>query len=125
MLHATALRKGNARIRRWIHWELAAMVAMVVLAFFVLLLDFVLPSTPYYAYLLRAPFVASEFGFYVFQVQIFLLLALLCAPAVICSGATLPLLFHQLRREGGGIGLATICSGGGQGDALLVEVPAA
>jgi acetyl-CoA C-acetyltransferase len=32
---------------------------------------------------------------------------------------------HQLRRTGGGIGVATICSGGGQGDALVIEVPAA
>jgi acetyl-CoA C-acetyltransferase len=29
---------------------------------------------------------------------------------------------HELRRKGGGLGLAAICSGGGQGDALLVEV---
>jgi acetyl-CoA C-acetyltransferase len=29
---------------------------------------------------------------------------------------------HELRRNGGGIGLAAICSGGGQGDALLLEV---
>jgi acetyl-CoA C-acetyltransferase len=31
-------------------------------------------------------------------------------------------LIHELRRNGGGLGLATICSGGGQGDALLLEV---
>jgi acetyl-CoA C-acetyltransferase len=29
---------------------------------------------------------------------------------------------HELRRNGGGLGLAAICSGGGQGDALLIEV---
>ena len=29
---------------------------------------------------------------------------------------------HQLRRRGGGLGIAAICSGGGQGDALLVRV---
>jgi acetyl-CoA C-acetyltransferase len=28
---------------------------------------------------------------------------------------------HELRRNGGGLGLAAICSGGGQGDALLIE----
>lgn len=39
------------------------------------------------------------------------------------SGARLVgTLVHQLRRQGGGIGAATICSGGGQGDALVVEV---
>jgi acetyl-CoA C-acetyltransferase len=29
---------------------------------------------------------------------------------------------HQLRRRGGGLGIAAICSGGGQGDALLLRV---
>jgi acetyl-CoA C-acetyltransferase len=31
-------------------------------------------------------------------------------------------MIHELRRGGGGLGLAAICSGGGQGDALLLEV---
>jgi acetyl-CoA C-acetyltransferase len=30
-------------------------------------------------------------------------------------------MIHELRRNGGGLGLAAICSGGGQGDALLLE----
>ena len=39
------------------------------------------------------------------------------------SGARiLATLVHELRRNGGGLGLAAICSGGGQGDALLLEV---
>ena len=39
------------------------------------------------------------------------------------SGARiLGTMIHELRRNGGGLGLAAICSGGGQGDALLVEV---
>ena len=39
------------------------------------------------------------------------------------SGARiLATLLYELRRRGGGRGLATICSGGGQGDAVLVEV---
>jgi acetyl-CoA C-acetyltransferase len=39
------------------------------------------------------------------------------------SGARiLGTMVHELRRNGGGLGLAAICSGGGQGDALLVEV---
>lgn len=39
------------------------------------------------------------------------------------SGARiLSTLVYELRREGGGLGLAAICSGGGQGDALLIEV---
>lgn len=39
------------------------------------------------------------------------------------SGARLVgTLVHQLGRAGGGIGVATICSGGGQGDAMVLEV---
>ena len=42
------------------------------------------------------------------------------------SGARiLASLVHELRRRGGGIGVAAICSGGGQGDAVVVEVPSA
>ena len=38
------------------------------------------------------------------------------------GGRILGTLVHELRRDGGGLGLAAICSGGGQGDALLIEV---
>ncbi len=39
------------------------------------------------------------------------------------SGARiLGTMIYDLRRNGGGLGLAAICSGGGQGDAILVEV---
>jgi acetyl-CoA C-acetyltransferase len=31
-------------------------------------------------------------------------------------------MIYELRRQGGGLGLAAICSGGGQGDAILLEV---
>jgi len=31
-------------------------------------------------------------------------------------------LVHELKRRGGGLGVAAICSGGGQGDAIVVEV---
>src|SRR6058998_2877693 len=39
------------------------------------------------------------------------------------SGARiLTTLIHELRRRGGGLGVAAICSGGGQGDAIIIEV---
>jgi acetyl-CoA C-acetyltransferase len=38
------------------------------------------------------------------------------------GGRIVATMLHELRRNGGGLGLAAICSGGGQGDALLVEV---
>ena len=41
------------------------------------------------------------------------------------SGNRLALtILHELRRRGGGIGAAGLCGGGGQGDALIVRVPA-
>ncbi|MBH0230557.1 acetyl-CoA C-acetyltransferase [Halobacillus yeomjeoni] len=40
------------------------------------------------------------------------------------SGARILLtLAYELKRRGGGLGIAAICSGGGQGDAVLIEVP--
>jgi acetyl-CoA C-acetyltransferase len=40
------------------------------------------------------------------------------------SGARIILtLMHELKRRGGGLGIASICSGGGQGDAIMIEVP--
>src|SRR4051794_36488327 len=42
------------------------------------------------------------------------------------SGARiLGALIHELRRRGGGLGVAAICSGGGQGDAVILEVAGA
>jgi acetyl-CoA C-acetyltransferase len=38
------------------------------------------------------------------------------------GGRIVGTMVHELRRNGGGLGLAAICSGGGGGDALLVEV---
>ena len=42
------------------------------------------------------------------------------------SGARLVLtLARELRRRGGGVGAASLCGGGGQGDALIIRVPGA
>jgi len=42
------------------------------------------------------------------------------------SGARIIItLMHELKRRGGGVGIAAICSGGGQGDAVMIEVPKA
>jgi len=42
------------------------------------------------------------------------------------SGARLVLhLAYELKRQGGGVGAAALCGGGGQGDALIVSVPSA
>ena len=40
------------------------------------------------------------------------------------SGTRIALtLLNELRRRGGGVGAASLCGGGGQGDALLVRAP--
>jgi acetyl-CoA C-acetyltransferase len=33
-------------------------------------------------------------------------------------------LVHELRRQGGGVGVAAMCAGGGMGSATVIEVPA-
>ncbi len=38
------------------------------------------------------------------------------------GGRIVGALVHELRRRGGGLGCAAICSGGGQGDAIIIEV---
>ena len=44
---------------------------------------------------------------------------------VAASGARMiTTLTHELRRRGGGIGVAAMCAGGGQGGAVVIEVPA-
>ena len=44
---------------------------------------------------------------------------------VACSGARIIVtLLHELRRRGGGFGVASLCAGGGMGMATVVEVPA-
>jgi acetyl-CoA C-acetyltransferase len=39
------------------------------------------------------------------------------------GGRIIITLVNELKRLGGGIGIAAICSGGGQGDAVMIEVP--
>jgi acetyl-CoA C-acetyltransferase len=39
------------------------------------------------------------------------------------GGRIIITLMNELKRRGGGIGIAAICSGGGQGDAVMIEVP--
>jgi acetyl-CoA C-acetyltransferase len=44
---------------------------------------------------------------------------------VAASGARmLVTLVHELRRRGGGVGVAAMCAGGGMGSATVIEVPA-
>ena len=68
------------------------------------LLYLVLPDSTYWVHVLRSLFRNESAGFYPFQLLAFLgILAVLGLPVAL-SGATLPLLFHQLRRESAELG---------------------
>jgi acetyl-CoA C-acetyltransferase len=43
-------------------------------------------------------------------------------PIAATGGRMLSTLVHQLRRQGGGIGVAAMCAGGGMGGATVIEV---
>ena len=45
-------------------------------------------------------------------------------PVAATGARMLVTLVHELRRRGGGIGVAAMCAGGGMGSAAVIEVPA-
>ena len=45
-------------------------------------------------------------------------------PIAATGARMLVTLVHELRRRGGGIGVAAMCAGGGMGSAAVIEVPA-
>jgi spermidine synthase len=63
-----------------------------------------LEKMPLWAYVLRSRFDNSDADFLPFQLSTFLAFAVLIGPAAVLSGAVLPLLFHQLRRQLGDLG---------------------
>ena len=63
-----------------------------------------LGAAPYWAHLLRVLFRDMDASFYPFYAAAFVCLFLALAPAVVLSGAVLPLLFHTLRHEVGDLG---------------------
>jgi spermidine synthase len=64
----------------------------------------VLEASPYWAHLVRVMFRDIDQAFYPYQAAVFLGILVLIGPAVMLSGAALPLLFHRLRREVGDLG---------------------
>jgi spermidine synthase len=79
-------------------WNLVLLVAYLGLLY-----PF-LEKMPLWAYVLRSRFDNSDAAFLPFQLSTFLAFAALIGPAAILSGAVLPLLFHHLRRQLGGLG---------------------
>jgi spermidine synthase len=67
-------------------------------------LYFVLETSPYWAHLVRVMFRDYDAAFYPYYAAVFLAILFAIGPAVALSGATLPLLFHALRREFGDLG---------------------
>lgn len=62
-------------------------------------LYFLIPYAPYASHVLRTLFRDIDQAFYAYYFAVFLSLLALIGPAVILSGATLPLLFDHLRRQ--------------------------
>jgi len=74
------------------------------LALLLVLLYFALPDTTYGAYVLRTLFSSEAAAFLPYQAAVFAVVLLVLLVPVGLSGASLPLLFHQLRREVGELG---------------------
>ncbi len=68
------------------------------------ILYFLLETAPYWAHMLRVVFRDYDAAFYPYHLAAFGLVLLVLGPAVLLAGATLPLLFHALRREVGDLG---------------------
>jgi len=93
----SALREIPPGLLVGVQWALALLLA---------LLYPLLPEGPYAVHVVRSLFRDSEQAFYPYQIAIFLGGLLVLAVPVGLSGATLPLIFHQLRREAGDLGAA-------------------
>jgi spermidine synthase len=63
-----------------------------------------LPYSPYGAHLVRGIFQSVEGAFYPYWASVFLGLLCFVGPVAVLSGASLPLLFHHLRRQIGELG---------------------
>jgi spermidine synthase len=78
--------------------SLWALVALLVLLYPAL------GDAAYWIHVLRSSFAEDPADFYPFHLAAFAALLLTLGPAVVLSGATLPLVFHALRRELGELG---------------------
>jgi spermidine synthase len=77
-------------------WALVALLALLYPA---------LGDAPYWAHVLRTLFAGDDPSlFYPYHLAAFALVLVAIGPPVVLSGATLPLVFHQLRREVGELG---------------------
>jgi len=82
----------------------ALVITLWALALYFAGLYFVLETGPYWAHVLRVVFRDFSASFYPYYLAAFVVVLVVIGPAVVLSGATLPLLFHALRREVGDLG---------------------
>jgi spermidine synthase len=93
---------GVSRLRRPGSTHLLGnQVALAALAAGLYLL---LPYSPYGAHLTRGIFQSVDAAFYPYWASVFLGLLVFVGPVAVLSGASLPLLFHHLRRQVGELG---------------------
>jgi len=96
---------GSAIISAFPRIARAALPATLwVLALLLIGLYFGLETSPYWAHRVRIVFRDLDASFYPYYAAVFGGILVVIGPAVVLSGATLPLLFHALRREFGGLG---------------------
>ncbi len=92
---AVARLRAFPRALLWNQWLLFASFAA---------LYFALDQAPYWLHLLRLEFGTSDADFYGFHLAGFGAVLAVVGLPILCSGATLPLLFHQLREQAGDLG---------------------
>jgi spermidine synthase len=80
------------------------LVNQVVLAVVAGALYLLVPYSPWAAHVLRGVFRDLDAAFYPFWISVLASLLVLIGPVAILSGASLPLLFHHLRRQSGELG---------------------
>jgi spermidine synthase len=93
---------GVARLpripERVLAWNLALLLGWLVL------LHTLLDRAPFLGHALRLPLGHGPLSFYAYQAGAFAALLLAVGPGVVLSGATLPLLFHHLKRHTADLG---------------------
>ncbi|HKA15055.1 MAG TPA: fused MFS/spermidine synthase [Myxococcota bacterium] len=92
---AVARLRALPRVLLWNQWLLFASFTA---------LYFALDQAPYWLHILRLAFGNSDADFYGFHLACFGVVLAAVGLPILCSGATLPLLFHHLREQGGDLG---------------------
>jgi predicted membrane-bound spermidine synthase len=82
----------------------ALLVNQTLLAALLILLYALVPSAPYWAHVLRSLYTTVDAAFFPYYIAAFVCLLAVVGLPVALSGATLPLIFHHLRRHHGDLG---------------------